>query len=73
MPRDFSKLTFYICEPGLHKDSKLGKVAIFREDLKTNPTREESWFPLQYIDADSEVQVVIKLVVLQVSVMNVVL
>lgn len=57
VPRDFTKLTFYACEPGLHKDSRLGKLSLLRDDLKTSPCMEEKWYPLEYIDADSEVQV----------------
>ena len=57
VPRDFTKLTYYVCEPGLHKDSRLGKLSLLHDDLKTSPTMEEQWYPLEYIDADSEVQV----------------
>lgn len=57
MPREFSKLTFYVCEPGLHKDSRLGKVSLLYDVLKAKPMTEEQWYPLQYIDADSEIQV----------------
>lgn len=57
IPRDFSRLSFYICEPGLHKDCQFGKVSILHDELKANGTREEEWYPLQHIDADSEVQV----------------
>ncbi len=57
VPRVFSKLTFYLCEPGLHKDSRLGKVSLLCDDLKTSPSMEEKWYPLELIDADSEVQV----------------
>ena len=57
VPRDFSKLSFYLCEPGLHKDNQLGKVTFLHDDLQKTPTREETWYPLQHIDADSEVQV----------------
>ena len=57
VPRDFSKLSFYLCEPGLHKDSQFGKLSILHDDLKANGTREEQWYPIQHIDADSEVQV----------------
>lgn len=56
-PRDFSKLSFYLCEPGLHKDSQLGKVSISHDHLKANGLQEEQWYPLQHIDSDSEVQV----------------
>ena len=56
VPRDFSKLTFYLCEPGLHKDSRLGKVSIFYDELRANSGKEEQWYPLQHVDVDSEVQ-----------------
>lgn len=35
----------------------LGKVAISCEELKTEPVREDRWYPIKPIDADSEVQV----------------
>lgn len=57
VPRDFSRLSFYICELGLHKESQFGKVSILHDELKTSGTWEEQWYPLQHIDADSEVQV----------------
>lgn len=58
MPRDFSSLTFYLCEPGLHKDNRLGKVSIRHDKLKVSPTvTDELWYRLQHVDADSEVQV----------------
>ena len=57
VPRDFQRLTFYVCEPGLRCDSHLGKVAIAHEELLSNPTREEQWYGIRPIDADSEVQV----------------
>lgn len=57
VPRDFSQLSFYLCEPGIHRDNQLGKVSILHDELKANSLREEQWYPLQHIDADSEVQV----------------
>ena len=57
VPRDFQRLTFYVCEPGLRCDSRLGKVAIAHEELLSDPTREEQWYGIRPIDADSEVQV----------------
>ena len=46
-----------MCEPGLHKDNRLGKVSLLCDNLKAKSMTEEQWYPLQYIDADSEVQV----------------
>lgn len=59
VPRYFRRLSFYLCEPGLHRDSRLGKVSISHDELKANPVREETWYPICPIDADSEVQVAI--------------
>ena len=56
MPRPFSRITFGLWEPGL-KDSSLGKVSIFLEDLQAAPVRDQQWYPLLPVDADSEVQV----------------
>lgn len=59
VPRDFSRLSFYVCEPGLHKDGQFGKVSIPHHELTAIGTRDEQWYPLQHIDADSEVQVLL--------------
>ena len=39
------------------RDSKLGKVAISKEDLILGKARDETWYPIQPIQADTEVQV----------------
>ena len=57
VPRDFQRLTFYVCEPGLRCDSRLGKVAIPHKQLLASPLMEEAWHSIRPIDADSEVQV----------------
>lgn len=57
IPREFQWLTFYLCEPGLCSDSRLGKVAIAHHALFTSPSRDEQWYNIRPIDADSEVQV----------------
>ena len=59
VPRDFRRLSFYVCEPGLHRDSRLGKISISHSDLKAHSVREESWYPILPIEPDSEVQVII--------------
>ncbi len=47
-----------MCEPGLHKDSRLGKVSIREDELKMDTyCKDEQWFPLQQITPDTEVQV----------------
>ena len=56
-PREFQRLTFYLCEPGLCSDSRLGKVAISHDELQSTPSKEEEWYSIRPIDADSEVQV----------------
>ena len=57
VPREFQRLTFYLCEPGLRCDSKIGKVAISKGELRSAPSRDEQWYSIRPIDADSEVQV----------------
>ena len=57
VPRDFQRLSFYLCEPGLRIDSRLGKVAISHRELQVSPSSDEVWHSIRPIDADSEVQV----------------
>ncbi len=59
MPHPFSRISFGLWEPGI-KDSLLGKVSISRDDLQATPIRDEQWYRLVPVDADSEVQVLTK-------------
>ena len=56
MPRPFSSISFGLWEPGL-KDSSFGKVSIPISALQAEPIREERWYAVRQVDADSEVQV----------------
>lgn len=57
IPRSFRHLSFYIFDRDVfRRDSIIGKVAIQKEDLQRYHNRD-TWFQLQHVDADSEVQV----------------
>ncbi|XP_053420110.1 ras GTPase-activating protein 3 isoform X2 [Nycticebus coucang] len=57
IPRSFRHLSFYIFDRDVfRRDSIIGKVAIRKDDLQKYHNRD-TWFPLQHVDADSEVQV----------------
>uniref|UniRef100_A0A8D2KYV2 RAS p21 protein activator 3 n=1 Tax=Varanus komodoensis TaxID=61221 RepID=A0A8D2KYV2_VARKO len=57
IPRSFRHLSFYIFDRDVfRRDSIIGKVAILKEDLQKYHNRD-TWFQLQHVDADSEVQV----------------
>ncbi|KAM9169449.1 ras GTPase-activating protein 3 isoform 2-T2 [Pangshura tecta] len=56
IPRSFRHLSFYIFDRDVfRRDSIIGKVAIQKEDLQKYHNRD-TWFQLQHVDADSEVQ-----------------
>uniref|UniRef100_A0A4W3JKS8 Ras GTPase-activating protein 2 n=1 Tax=Callorhinchus milii TaxID=7868 RepID=A0A4W3JKS8_CALMI len=56
IPRSFRYLSFYIFDRDVfRRDSIIGKVAIKKDDLQKYHNRD-TWFPLQQVDADSEVQ-----------------
>ncbi|XP_072434190.1 ras GTPase-activating protein 3 isoform X1 [Chiloscyllium punctatum] len=56
IPRTFRYLAFYIFDRDVfRRDSIIGKVAIKKEELQKYHNRD-TWFPLQPVDADSEVQ-----------------
>ncbi|XP_054830706.1 ras GTPase-activating protein 3 [Eublepharis macularius] len=56
IPRSFRHLSFYIFDRDVfRRDSIIGKVAIWKEDLQKYHNRD-TWFQLQHVDADSEVQ-----------------
>uniref|UniRef100_UPI00398E67FD ras GTPase-activating protein 3 isoform X4 n=1 Tax=Pristiophorus japonicus TaxID=55135 RepID=UPI00398E67FD len=56
IPRTFRYLSFYIFDRDVfRRDSIIGKVAIKKEELQKYHNRD-TWFPLQPVDADSEVQ-----------------
>ncbi|XP_062049879.1 ras GTPase-activating protein 3 isoform X2 [Lepus europaeus] len=56
IPRSFRYLSFYIFDRDVfRRDSIIGKVAIQKEDLQKYHNRD-TWFQLQHVDADSEVQ-----------------
>ncbi|KAG2456311.1 RASA3 protein, partial [Polypterus senegalus] len=56
IPRTFRHLSFYIFDRDVfRRDSIIGKVAIKKENLQSKPG-QDTWFPLQHVDADSEVQ-----------------
>ncbi|XP_038604808.1 ras GTPase-activating protein 2 isoform X1 [Tachyglossus aculeatus] len=56
IPRKFQYLSFYIYDKSvLQRDLRIGKVTIKKEDL-CNHTGKETWYSLQPIDSNSEVQ-----------------
>ncbi|CAH2223307.1 ras GTPase-activating 3 isoform X2 [Pelobates cultripes] len=56
IPRNFRHLSFYIFDRDVfRRDSIMGKVAILKEDLHKYNNRD-TWFQMQHVDADSEVQ-----------------
>ncbi|XP_062988235.1 ras GTPase-activating protein 2 [Elgaria multicarinata webbii] len=56
IPRIFQCLSFYIYDKNvLQRDLRIGKVAIKKEDLSIH-SGKESWFILQPVDSNSEVQ-----------------
>ncbi|CAI5775623.1 ras GTPase-activating protein 2 isoform X1 [Podarcis raffonei] len=56
IPRTFQCLSFYIYEKSvLQRDLRIGKVAIKKEDL-SKYSGKETWFMLQPVDSNSEVQ-----------------
>ncbi|KAJ7324836.1 hypothetical protein JRQ81_017856 [Phrynocephalus forsythii] len=56
IPRIFQCLSFYIYDKNvLQRDLRIGKVAIKKEDLNLYSGRE-TWFTLQPVDSNSEVQ-----------------
>uniref|UniRef100_A0A8D1DRI8 Ras GTPase-activating protein 3 n=1 Tax=Sus scrofa TaxID=9823 RepID=A0A8D1DRI8_PIG len=56
IPRSFRHLSFYVFDRDVfRRDSIIGKVAIQKEDLQKYHNRD-TWFQLQHVDADSEVQ-----------------
>ncbi|XP_069060728.1 ras GTPase-activating protein 3 isoform X3 [Pleurodeles waltl] len=56
IPRSFRHLSFYIFDRDVfRRDSIIGKVAIQKEDLQKYHNRD-TWFQVQHVDADSEVQ-----------------
>ncbi|XP_073520947.1 ras GTPase-activating protein 3 isoform X1 [Phyllobates terribilis] len=56
IPRNFRHLSFYIFDRDVfRRDSIMGKVAILKEDLQKYNNRE-TWFQVQHVDANSEVQ-----------------
>ncbi|XP_052043562.1 ras GTPase-activating protein 2 isoform X2 [Apodemus sylvaticus] len=56
IPRTFQYLSFYVYDKNvLQRDLRIGKVAIKKEDLCSH-SGKETWFSLQPIDSNSEVQ-----------------
>uniref|UniRef100_A0A6I8PML5 RAS p21 protein activator 2 n=1 Tax=Ornithorhynchus anatinus TaxID=9258 RepID=A0A6I8PML5_ORNAN len=56
IPRKFQYLSFYIYDKSvLQRDLRIGKVTIKKEDL-CNHTGKETWYSLQPVDSNSEVQ-----------------
>nr|XP_036878839.1 ras GTPase-activating protein 2 isoform X5 [Manis javanica] len=56
IPRTFQYLSFYVYDKNvLQRDLRIGKVAIKKEDL-CNHSGKETWFLLQPVDSNSEVQ-----------------
>ncbi|XP_045555598.1 ras GTPase-activating protein 3 isoform X1 [Salmo salar] len=56
IPRSFRHLSFYIFDRDVfRRDSSIGKVAVQKEDLQRYHGKD-TWFPLQHVSADSEVQ-----------------
>uniref|UniRef100_A0AAX7TLL0 RAS p21 protein activator 3 n=1 Tax=Astatotilapia calliptera TaxID=8154 RepID=A0AAX7TLL0_ASTCA len=57
IPRSFRHLSFYIFDRDVfRRDSSIGKVAVKKEDLQKYHGKD-TWFQLQPVSADSEVQV----------------
>uniref|UniRef100_A0A8C9GU85 RAS p21 protein activator 2 n=1 Tax=Piliocolobus tephrosceles TaxID=591936 RepID=A0A8C9GU85_9PRIM len=57
IPRTFQYLSFYVYDKNvLQRDLRIGKVAIKKEDL-CHHSGKETWFSLQPVDSNSEVQV----------------
>jgi Ca2+-dependent lipid-binding protein len=58
VPRQFSKLTFYVCdEENVSKDCRIGHVTFTRNQLSFNHEfPNEQWYPLNAVSHDSEVQ-----------------
>lgn len=58
IPRDFRWLSFYVCDSDLFglTGTRLGKVAIPRDQLVAGTVQEDQWNLIQPIHADSEVQ-----------------
>ena len=57
LPREFRNLSFYVCDAGGIRDTRIGKVAISKELLVKDGITEDTWIPIRAIDADTEVQV----------------
>ncbi|XP_043927049.1 ras GTPase-activating protein 3 isoform X2 [Protopterus annectens] len=56
IPRSFRHLSFYIYDRDVfRRDTIIGKVAIQKETLQQYHNRD-TWFQVQHVDADSEVQ-----------------
>ncbi|XP_066562444.1 ras GTPase-activating protein 3 isoform X2 [Amia ocellicauda] len=57
IPRSFRHLSFYIFDRDVffRRETIIGKVAVMKEDLQKYHGRD-TWFQLQHVDADSEVQ-----------------
>ncbi|XP_036400983.1 ras GTPase-activating protein 3-like isoform X2 [Megalops cyprinoides] len=56
IPRSFRHLSFYIFDRDVfRRDSSIGKVAVKKEDLQKYHGKD-TWFQLQHVSADSEVQ-----------------
>uniref|UniRef100_A0A3B4C1B5 RAS p21 protein activator 3 n=1 Tax=Pygocentrus nattereri TaxID=42514 RepID=A0A3B4C1B5_PYGNA len=56
IPRNFRHLSFYIFDRDVfRRDSSIGKVAVKKEDLQKYHGKD-TWFQLQPVSADSEVQ-----------------
>uniref|UniRef100_A0A7N9CV53 Ras GTPase-activating protein 2 n=1 Tax=Macaca fascicularis TaxID=9541 RepID=A0A7N9CV53_MACFA len=56
IPRTFQYLSFYVYDKNvLQRDLRIGKVAIKKEDL-CHHSGKETWFSLQPVDSNSEVQ-----------------
>uniref|UniRef100_A0A8B9JMV6 Ras GTPase-activating protein 2 n=1 Tax=Astyanax mexicanus TaxID=7994 RepID=A0A8B9JMV6_ASTMX len=56
IPRNFHHLSFYIFDRDVfRRDSSIGKVAVKKEDLQKYHGKD-TWFQLQPVSADSEVQ-----------------
>ncbi|KAL5476310.1 hypothetical protein EMCRGX_G026236 [Ephydatia muelleri] len=56
LPREFRNLSFYVCDAGGIRDTRIGKVAISKELLVKDGITEDTWIPIRAIDADTEVQ-----------------
>uniref|UniRef100_A0A6Q2Z1U8 RAS p21 protein activator 3 n=1 Tax=Esox lucius TaxID=8010 RepID=A0A6Q2Z1U8_ESOLU len=56
IPRSFRHLSFYLFDRDVfRRDFSIGKVAVKKEDLQQYHGKD-TWFPLQHVSADSEVQ-----------------